>query len=82
MPILSRKNLPVEVRLPHLNVFRDNLRGRMLLASSETERKHLQSLLDRASDDKAAYSMDSPPPLGAIDPTISVKGEGTHVLQA
>ena len=67
MHIISRTELPDEVRQPHLKAYREQIRQRLLFAATEAERKYLTHLLDKTDDSKPAYTADSPPPLGAID---------------
>jgi len=70
MPIISRTELPEEVRIPYLKAYKEQIRQRMLFATTEAERQYLLGLLDKADDSKPAYTADSPPPLGAIDTRI------------
>lgn len=67
MRIISRTELPAEVRDPPLKAYKEALRQRLLYAATEAERQYLIHLLDKTDDSKPAYTPDSPPPLGAIN---------------
>jgi hypothetical protein len=70
MPFINREEIPMAVRHPHLTEYKEQLRQRLLLASSEAEKAHLRGLLAKAIGNQP-YTPDSPPPLGAIDlPTL------------
>jgi hypothetical protein len=65
MPVISQREIPIEIRKPHLDKRKAELRRALLNASSEEQHLRIKEELDNLGKVKE-YGSHIPHPIGAI----------------
>lgn len=65
MPVISQRDIPIEIRKPHLDKRKAELKRALLNASSEEQHLRIKKELDNLGEVKE-YGSHIPHPIGAI----------------